>query len=75
MVLEKPATKKKLAKIEQLKIDSDHLVRPLKEVRQEVVQLSHWDQLPACHGQGMALLCAESSSLVLSDGIENRAAK
>ena len=31
MVLEKPPTKK-LAKIEQLKIDSDHLIHPLKEV-------------------------------------------
>ena len=33
MVLEKPATQKTLAKIEQLKIDSDHLVHPLQEVR------------------------------------------
>jgi hypothetical protein len=32
MVLEKPASKK-LAKIEVLKIDSNHLVHPLKEVR------------------------------------------
>ena len=32
MVLEKPKVKK-LAKIETLKIDSDHLVHPLKEVR------------------------------------------
>ena len=35
MVLEKPATEKKLAKIEQLKIDSDYLVHPLKEVGSE----------------------------------------
>ena len=32
MVLEKPK-EKKLAKIETLKIDSDHLLHPLKEVR------------------------------------------
>ena len=32
MVLEKPM-EKKLAKIETLKIDSDHLIHPLKEVR------------------------------------------
>jgi len=31
MVLEKPPAKK-LAKIEQLKVDSDHLIHPLKEV-------------------------------------------
>ena len=34
MVLEKPK-EKKLAKIELLKIESDHLVHPLKEVRSE----------------------------------------
>ena len=33
MVLEKPK-QKKLQKIEVLKIDSDHLIHPLKEVRQ-----------------------------------------
>lgn len=32
MVLEKPK-EKKLAKIEQLKVDSDHLLQPLKDVR------------------------------------------
>jgi len=32
MVLEKPTTKK-IAKIEQLKVDSDYLIHPLKEVR------------------------------------------
>jgi hypothetical protein len=32
MVLEKPK-EKKLQKIETLKIDSDHLIHPLKEVR------------------------------------------
>lgn len=37
MVLEKPPPTKKLAKIEQLKIDSDHLVHPLKEVGCHVV--------------------------------------
>jgi len=32
MVLEKPRTAKKLAKIEVLKTNSDHLTIPLKEV-------------------------------------------
>ena len=32
MVLEKPATKKKISKLETLKIDSDNLRHPLKEV-------------------------------------------
>lgn len=32
MVLEKPRTAKKLAKIELLKTNSDHLIHPLKEV-------------------------------------------
>jgi hypothetical protein len=32
MVLEKPKVKK-IAKIESLKVESDHLIRPLKEVR------------------------------------------
>ena len=36
MVLEKPVTKK-LAKIEQLKVDSDHLIHPLREVRLETL--------------------------------------
>jgi hypothetical protein len=33
MVLEKPRTEKKLSKIEVLKTKSDHLLNPLKEVR------------------------------------------
>jgi hypothetical protein len=33
MVLEKPRTAKKLAKIEVLKTNSNHLIHPLKEVR------------------------------------------
>jgi hypothetical protein len=36
MVLEKPIDKK-LAKIEQLKISSDHLLHPLKEVRESEI--------------------------------------
>jgi len=32
MVLEKPRTEKKLAKIEVLKTKSDHLIIPLKDV-------------------------------------------
>jgi hypothetical protein len=33
MVLQKPLATKKLAKIEVLKVDSDYLINPLKEVR------------------------------------------
>jgi hypothetical protein len=33
MVLEKPLPTKKLQKIEVLKVDSDYLIHPLKEVR------------------------------------------
>jgi hypothetical protein len=40
MILEKPA---KIAKIEQLKIDSDHLVHPLKEVR--LLGCSEWNRM------------------------------
>ena len=32
MVLEKPKQLKKLSKLEILKVDSDHLLHPLKEV-------------------------------------------
>jgi hypothetical protein len=39
MVLEKPVSKK-LAKIEVLKIESDHLIHPLKEVSTKVSILS-----------------------------------
>ena len=43
MVLEKPK-EKKISKLEQLKVDSDHLIHPLKEVRPVVVcfSLSGW---------------------------------
>lgn len=33
MVLEKPKVEKKLSKLENLKIESDYLIHPLKEVR------------------------------------------
>jgi hypothetical protein len=33
MVLERPPVEKKLAKIEVLKVESDYLIHPLKEVR------------------------------------------
>jgi hypothetical protein len=40
MVLEKPKIDKKISKLEQLKIDSHHLVDPLKEVRNKPKGLS-----------------------------------
>jgi hypothetical protein len=52
MVLEKPLPTKKLQKIEVLKVDSDYLIHPLKEVRFSIfdvisvwclfVLLGHW---------------------------------
>jgi hypothetical protein len=43
MVLEKPRTEKKLAKIEVLKTKSDHLLNPLKDVSMFFVFIFYWN--------------------------------
>jgi hypothetical protein len=46
MVLEKPASKK-LAKIESLKVVSDHLINPLREVRCHLIAYLHLSSIRA----------------------------